>query len=355
MKWRPGDCAPGDVIRVHLGGICHYGIYAADDEVIQFGLPPLPEYRDRPDAFLVTATDISLFSCGQIVEIGIPEKEERRQRFSPQETLRRARARMGEAGYDLLRNNCEHFVWECAYGQKRCVQADQARQRWLNRPVLDVYLAPIPEDGEAQDPISPERKKELDETRNPKLRLQRATAWKALEYAADRSFGLRAEELRFSKNVYGRWSCEGMEFSLSHTDGMAAAAVSGSPVGVDLESIPAFRRQYADRPDRADAVLRRIRARGEDEAHGAAALLYTWTGKESLFKARQTGLFLPHRLSCGGETRRFVLELETPVMIAVSGAHPEKLRFFLYQNGTARRLDPGLVSEGKEGLCKYFG
>ena len=88
MKWRPGDCVPGDMIRVPLGGIYHYGIFASESEVIQFGLPPLPEYRDRPEAQAVTTMDMALFSCGQIVEIGV-----------------------------LLRNNCEHFVWDCAFGQ----------------------------------------------------------------------------------------------------------------------------------------------------------------------------------------------------------------------------------------------
>ena len=87
------------MIRVPLGGIYHYGIFASESEVIQFGLPPLPEYRDRPEAQAVTTTDMALFSCGQIVEIGVPEKEERKSRFSHEETLRRARARLGEGGY----------------------------------------------------------------------------------------------------------------------------------------------------------------------------------------------------------------------------------------------------------------
>ena len=355
MKWRPGDCVPGDMIRVPLGGIYHYGIFASESEVIQFGLPPLPEYRDRPEAQAVTVTDMALFSCGQIVEIGVPEKEERKRRFSHEETLRRARARLGEGGYDLLRNNCEHFVWDCAFGQRKCTQYDEAIRRWQNRPVLDVYLAPIPSHAEVGQLLSAERNRELSRTKNPELRLQRYWVWKVLEYAAERSLGLRPEDLHFHQTLFGRWSCEEMEFSLSHTAGMVAAAVSKAPVGVDIENIPAFIGRYADPARHTEAMLRKIQGPGEPEEHGPAALLYAWVGKESLFKARQSGFFQPHQLLCGKETGRFVIEGEPPVMLAVSGEQREHLRFYLYTENSAQRLDREWILEGKEGLCKYFG
>lgn len=355
MKWRPGDCAPGDMIRVPLGGVYHYGIFASESEIIQFGLPPLPEYRDRPGAFQVLATDMALFSCGKIVEVGIPEKEERQKRFSREETLRRARARLGEGGYDLLRNNCEHFVWDCAFGQKKCTQYDEAIQRWQSRPILDVYLAPLPSGLEPGELLSPERNRELARTRNPELRLQRYWVWKTLEYAANRSLGLRPEELHFRQGLFGRWICEEMEFSLSHTEGMAAAAVSNRPVGVDLENIPRFLARYAGEPSRTEAMLRKITGPGEGQEHGPAALLYAWVGKEALFKSRQSGVFQPRQLICGEETLRCAVSLDPPVMLAVSGEQREHLRLYLFSADGARRLDKGKLLEGKEGLCKYFG
>lgn len=354
MIWRPGDCAPGDVIRVRLGELYHYGVFASEEEVIQFGLPPLSEYRSRPDAFTVLATDIDLFSCGQIVEIGIPEKEERRARFSREETLRRARARLGETGYDLLRNNCEHFIWDCAFGEKKCVQAQEARSRWRSRAVLDVYLAPLAAQGDGIAIASPERRRELEKTRHPDLYRQRLAAWAALEYAARRSFGLDAAELRFQKNAFGRWHCEGMEFSLAHTGGMAVAAVSDRPVGVDLENIPVFAGRYAADPSRTEAMLRRIRSSGEEDLRGAAALLWAWTGKESLFKAGQKGFFSPSRLRPGEETGRFVLDLEPPVLLSVSGERLDRLRLYLCADGGARRLDEALIRGGREALEAFF-
>ncbi|MBR0208673.1 MAG: lecithin retinol acyltransferase family protein [Oscillospiraceae bacterium] len=354
MIWRPGDCVPGDVIRVRLGELYHYGVFASEDEVIQFGLPPLPQYRERPDAFTVLSTDVDLFSCGQIVEIGLPEKDERRARFSREETLRRARARLGETGYDLLRNNCEHFVWDCAFGEKKCVQEQEARSRWRSRAVLDVYLAPLGAQEEEIEIASPERRRDLERTRCPETLRQRLVAWKTLEYAAKRSFGLDAETLHFQKNAFGRWHCEGMEFSLAHSEGMAVAAVSDRPVGVDVENIPVFVRRRADRPDQVESMLRRIRAPGEEDVRGAAALLWAWTGKESLFKAGQKGFFSPQRLRCGEETARFVLSLEPPVLLSVSGERLDRLRLYLCADGGARRLDKDLIRGGREALEGYF-
>ena len=41
MKWLPGECRPGDMIRVRLGSIYHYGIFVSEDEIVQFGPPPV--------------------------------------------------------------------------------------------------------------------------------------------------------------------------------------------------------------------------------------------------------------------------------------------------------------------------
>lgn len=43
-------------------------------------------------------------------------------RFTPEEIIRRARSRMGEDQYDLLRNNCEHFAEWCCTGVNAAYQ-----------------------------------------------------------------------------------------------------------------------------------------------------------------------------------------------------------------------------------------
>ena len=132
MKWSPDKCSPGDVIRVRIGSFCHYGIYVSDEEVIQFGLPPVGGLPSGGDDIRVIATDIDTFSCGKIVEVGVPERAggERRRRFSAEKTIALARARLGEGGYSILHNNCEHFAWECAFGIHRSEAEEEAQARW---------------------------------------------------------------------------------------------------------------------------------------------------------------------------------------------------------------------------------
>ncbi|MBO7520584.1 MAG: lecithin retinol acyltransferase family protein, partial [Clostridia bacterium] len=105
MNWQPGKCKPGDVIRVNLGILHHYGIFVSEDEVIAFGLPPIPENRRPQTEVTVLSTDIDTFACGKIVEIASFTKEEKAKKFSPGEITARARARIGESGYNLIHNN----------------------------------------------------------------------------------------------------------------------------------------------------------------------------------------------------------------------------------------------------------
>ena len=62
MKWQPVDCKSGDMIRIAIGSFYHYGIFVSEDEVIQFGYPPLPEFKEKNQNITVGAVDIDEFS-----------------------------------------------------------------------------------------------------------------------------------------------------------------------------------------------------------------------------------------------------------------------------------------------------
>ena len=47
MRWEPAVCRAGDMVRIRLGSIYHYGILVSEDEVIAFGLPPTAENREK--------------------------------------------------------------------------------------------------------------------------------------------------------------------------------------------------------------------------------------------------------------------------------------------------------------------
>ncbi len=45
--------------------------------------------------------------------------------YSPEETVSRARSRLGESNYNLLLNNCEHFAIWCKTGLSKSYQIDE--------------------------------------------------------------------------------------------------------------------------------------------------------------------------------------------------------------------------------------
>ena len=130
MKWTPGQFEAADIIRIRTGAVYHYGIFVSEDEVIQFGYPPLPEYADKNDPPVVCAVDIDTFCCGRIAEHAELDRTERRKRFPTEKIISTARSRIGEGGYNIIHNNCEHFVNECVFGIKRCEQEEEVRRKW---------------------------------------------------------------------------------------------------------------------------------------------------------------------------------------------------------------------------------
>lgn len=115
MQWTEKTPVFGDVIRTKVRFYHHYGIFVSEEEVIQFGLPDDP-LRAAQD-IRVLCTDIRTFSQGAEVETGVPEASERKQLRKAEEIVSIARQRLGEGGYDILHNNCEHFVNDCVFGQ----------------------------------------------------------------------------------------------------------------------------------------------------------------------------------------------------------------------------------------------
>ncbi len=137
MKWATSPPVKGDIVRVKLGALYHYGIFVSENEIIQFGLPPTPQ-NFKVGNFNVCATDISKFSVGEAVEKAVFSTEECAHKYSPDKTVEIARSHLGEGGYNILHNNCEHFVYLCAFGVKRSLQEEEARNRWRNRHNFDV-------------------------------------------------------------------------------------------------------------------------------------------------------------------------------------------------------------------------
>jgi len=111
MEWTEKTPVYGDIIRTKVTFYHHYGIFVSEDRVIQFGLPDDPQ---RPsEQVKVLATDIDTFLQGGELEVAKSDRHMRK----PKQIVAAAEARIGEGGYDILHNNCEHFVNECAFGE----------------------------------------------------------------------------------------------------------------------------------------------------------------------------------------------------------------------------------------------
>jgi hypothetical protein len=138
MKWQLKAPVAGDMIRVKAGSIYHYGIFASEEEIIQFGLAPVARPTLKDTDIEVCTSDIDAFLCGGFLEVAEFDRAGRKKNRRPKDVVSYARGKLGTKGYHILYNNCEHFAYECVTGEKKCTQADAVRMLFRSMPVVDV-------------------------------------------------------------------------------------------------------------------------------------------------------------------------------------------------------------------------
>ena len=114
----------------------HYGIYIGNDKVIHFASKKEGEPKSVHKISLVsfasrqTGTffliDFDKYFEETPIDIMFPLSagilRNGRKNISAKETVRRAKSKLGETGYSLLFNNCEHFAMWCKTGSAECGQ-----------------------------------------------------------------------------------------------------------------------------------------------------------------------------------------------------------------------------------------
>ena len=106
----------GDHLITERLGYTHHGIYLGRNKVIHYsGLAA--GLRAGP----VEITDWDNFSQGKRTYV----KQHQSRMFSRRQTIKRARSRLSEDKYNLLSNNCEHFINWCIYGKSRSEQVSK--------------------------------------------------------------------------------------------------------------------------------------------------------------------------------------------------------------------------------------
>jgi hypothetical protein len=109
----------------------HHGIYVGDGNVVHYAGLARGQFRGR-----IEEVSLAHFAYGHSVWTRGSDLPA----FVPQEVIRRARSRVGENRYRILRNNCEHFCEWCLRAESRSYQVE----RFLySRPALGMMLGVI--------------------------------------------------------------------------------------------------------------------------------------------------------------------------------------------------------------------
>jgi hypothetical protein len=124
-KWEMKEPYIGAHIRVQIQSIYHHGIYIGNDEVIQFGL--LNDMLKPKEEVRVLVSSIEEFLQGGFLEVRVFDRKERKIKNDDLKIVEIAKSKLGEDGYDIVHNNCEHFANFCIFNKKESKQIDDIR------------------------------------------------------------------------------------------------------------------------------------------------------------------------------------------------------------------------------------
>lgn len=124
--WKTKKPVSGDHIRVNRGLYYHHGIYADDYCVFHFASPSDNEMN--PETARVLYTTLDQFLKGGILEVREYSFEEINKKRNPKEIIDEAIKSIGEGGYNVISNNCEHFANRCVFGESTSEQVESVKE-----------------------------------------------------------------------------------------------------------------------------------------------------------------------------------------------------------------------------------
>lgn len=126
----------GDILRVSIirnlnFGPDHYGIYDGEGGVFHFSGETVENAK-------IEYTSFDSFTNGGIAYI----ENLFGNKFSPDEIIERASSKVGTdfGGYDLIKNNCEHFAYWCVTGIRRSYQTINVNSNDDERDVVEKAI-----------------------------------------------------------------------------------------------------------------------------------------------------------------------------------------------------------------------
>ena len=123
-EWKLVDLYPGAHIRVKVGNFFHHGIYIGDGEVVQFGYPD-NIYQDAKEVKIMRSPIEEFVGPANFIEVYCFSKDELKKKNKDEDIIKIALSHVGEGGYSVLKNNCEHFANRCVFGRSSSSQIDE--------------------------------------------------------------------------------------------------------------------------------------------------------------------------------------------------------------------------------------
>lgn len=125
--------AKGDHIYYFRGGgtYSHHGIDCGDGTVVHFETSPWQKLAGglrSGELPQVARTSLEEFALGHSVDEILVRDYDVRQIDHARTTLERAESRLGEEGYSVFNNNCEHFAVWCKTGMAESSQVNAHRK-----------------------------------------------------------------------------------------------------------------------------------------------------------------------------------------------------------------------------------
>jgi hypothetical protein len=104
----------------------HYGVYIGNGNVIHFA--PHEGHEISMENGIIHETTLEKFLDGRALQIDMNVEKS----FSEDEIVQRAKSRLGDKGYHLLTNNCEHFARWCVTGEHISYQVSDSPEKLEN-------------------------------------------------------------------------------------------------------------------------------------------------------------------------------------------------------------------------------
>ncbi len=145
------DLEAGDIIGVKRFLYSHYAVYVGDGKVIHYA----GDGGDFKGIKRIRFGNMKDFLGGkkeffELVFSDIHQKPEKEKRYetqsesyhlySPEETVERAKSRLGETKYNLALNNCEHFAIWCKTGVSESYQVKAVLKNFVEIKEKNVVV-----------------------------------------------------------------------------------------------------------------------------------------------------------------------------------------------------------------------